>query len=346
MKQIYNFTFSQLQDFLIENNNKKYIAKQIFEWIYLKQVNSFKEMTNISNENIKFLEKNINFSLPNIIETKIDKKDETTKFLVKLDSEDIIETVLMKFYYGYSVCITTQVGCNMGCSFCASGLTKKLRNLEVSEMVSQIMIVNKWLFAKHKKLISRIVVMGIGEPFDNYDNLINFLTIISDQNGLNISQRHITVSTCGIIPKIKIWSEMKKQYNLAISFHASNDFIRSKLMPINKIYSIENLLNMMDYYHSLNNRRITIEYILLDNINDSDENALELVKIFRNRLVYINLIPYNNVVEMIMYKKSKRIKEFYEILKSHHLTVTIRQEKGSSINAACGQLRYLKLKES
>ena len=344
MKSIYNFTYKKLNQFLIENNKKTYLASQIFDWIYVKLINDFSNCTNLSKETIIWLKDNFNLSKPKIVKTSIDSTDGTVKFLLELNGGHIVETVLMKFTYGYSVCVTTQVGCNMGCNFCASGLIKKVRNLNIEEIIGQIIISSEWLIKKNNSKISRIVVMGIGEPFDNYDNLLDFLDIVNDQKGLNISQRNITVSTCGIVPKIKEWAKLKKQYNLAISLHASNDEIRNQIMPINQAYPLKDLLNAIDYYLSLHNRRITIEYILLDKINDHDNHALELVELFKNKLVYINLIPYNRVDEMPQFIKSVNVKRFYDILRKNKITTTIRQERGTKIDAACGQLRYKKIK--
>lgn len=345
MTSIYNLTYDKLSQFLVANQKKTYLVNQIFDWTYTKNINDFDECSNLSKETIIWLKENFSFNKPKILKTSIDSLDETVKFLLELDGGHIVETVLMKFPYGYSICVTTQVGCNMGCHFCASGLIKKVRNLDVGEIIGQIMIGNQWLDEKKKAKISRIVVMGIGEPLDNYDNLLEFLDIANHPKGLNISQRHITVSTCGIVPKIKEWARLKKQYNLAISLHASNDEIRSQIMPINYAYPMKDLLEAIDYYLSLNNRRITIEYILLDKINDQDHHALELVALFKNRLTYINLIPYNQVDEMPQFKKSENVKRFYDVLRKNKITATIRQERGTTIDAACGQLRYKKIKE-
>lgn len=344
MISIYSLTQNELKKILEENNKKSYLASQIFDWLYVKKNEDFSNFSNLSSQNIKWLSEKYSIIQPKIIEIYIDPIDDTVKFLIELDGGHLVESVLMSFVYGYSICVTSQIGCNMGCHFCASGLIKKVRNLSVDEIIGQLMIVNKWLIENRDATISRIVVMGIGEPLDNYDNLLKFLEIANDPKGLNISQRHITVSTCGIIPKIIEWANLKKQYNLAISFHASNNEVRTRIMPINKAYPINELIKAIDYYLSINNRRITIEYILLDGINDLDEHAVELANIFRGKLVYVNLIPYNNVDEMVEYKKSNNVKRFYDILKKNNITVTVRQEKGKNIDAACGQLRYKKIK--
>ena len=226
----------------------------------------------------------------------------------------------------------------MGCNFCASGLLTKKRNITVSEFITQIIQTNKYLLEKTNEKISHIVVMGIGEPFDNFDNLVKFIDIVKYQKGLCISPRRITVSTCGLVHKIKEWADLNNQVNLAISLHASNDEIRSKLMRINKSFPIAKVIDAMDYYIEKTNRRVTIEYILIAGVNDSKENALELAKLLKNKLCYVNIIPYNKVFET-QYSRSKKSLYFCDILKSNGLTCTVRLEKGSSIDAACGQLR-------
>ena len=238
--------------------------------------------------------------------------------------------------YGKSICVSSEVGCNMGCKFCESGRRKRVRGLEVYEMVEQILLVEEDI----KDRISHVVVMGIGEPFDNYDNLIDFIKIINSDFVLAIGARHITVSTCGIIPKIREFSNLDLQVNLAISLHAPNDEIRNKIMPINKAYPINELMKALKEYYSKTNRRITIEYVMLDSINDSDECAIELTKLLKGLNCYVNLIPYNET-QNISFKRTKmiQISRFYDILKKKGINVTIRREFGGSISAACGQLR-------
>ena len=247
----------------------------------------------------------------------------------------------MEHDYGLSVCVSSQVGCNMGCTFCESGRLKKVRNLETYEMVEQILLIEKDI----DRRISSVVIMGIGEPFDNYDNVIEFMKIINEDKGLAIGARHITVSTCGIIPKIKEFMELPLQINLAISLHGSNDELRSRLMPINKVYSLSKLLSTIDEYIAHTNRRVTIEYVMLNNVNDNENNARELIDLFKGKNVYINLIPYNETSHII-YKKSPKdkIMKFYDILKKGGINVTIRKEFGSKISAACGQLRSKEVK--
>ena len=236
--------------------------------------------------------------------------------------------------YGLSVCISSQVGCNMGCKFCESGRLKKVRNLETYEMVEQIILIEKDIASK----INSVVVMGIGEPFDNYDNLINLIKIINHAKGLAIGARHITISTCGIVPKIEEYSNLDLQVNLALSLHAPNDLIRDKIMPINKVYNISKVIEALRKYIAKTNRRVTIEYVMLNMVNDSKDNALELAKLLKGMNVYVNLIPYNET-KNIDFMKSTRIKKFKDTLIDNGINVTIRREFGGNISAACGQLR-------
>ena len=276
------------------------------------------------------------FSMFKIKIVKIEKGKDVYKYLFELEDGEHIEAVLMLHDYGNSVCISSQVGCNMGCKFCESGRRKKVRNLESYEMVEQILLIEE----EFGKRISHVVIMGIGEPFDNFDNLIRFIKIINSNFGLSIGARHITVSTCGIIPKIDEFSNLDIQINLAISLHGPNDLIRNKIMPINKVYPIDELIKSLKRYYKKTNRRLTIEYIMIDNVNDMDECAVELAKLLKDLNCYVNLIPYNET-KNIEFKRSKmiQINRFYDILKKNGINVTIRREFGGSISAACGQLR-------
>lgn len=334
---IYDLTIDELEKFLENNNEKKYRANQIFEWLYDKRVESFSLMSNLSKELIKKLEDN--FSLERIHIDKCEKDIDVNKYLFKLSDNNYIESVLMKHNYGLSLCISSEVGCNMACSFCESGRLKKKRNLLASEMILQIMEIEKQI----NERISHIVIMGIGEPFDNYDNIVKFIKIANYHKALNIGSRHITVSTCGIVPKIKEFKDLPYQVNLAISLHASNDELRSRLMPINKVYPLKDLIDVVKEYINITGRRVTFEYILLDGINDKEENAKELCNLIRGMNAYINLIPYNENSN-ILYKRSKKenIMKFYDIIKKENINVTIRREFGSKISAACGQLRSKK----
>jgi 23S rRNA (adenine2503-C2)-methyltransferase len=332
MLNIYDYEYDKLEDKLISLEEKKYRTRQIWEWLYLKKVKSFDEMTSLGKDLITKL--NINFSFDYLKIKEKQESDLTNKYLFELSDGNFIEAVLMKHDYGYSICVSSEVGCNMGCAFCESGRLKKVRNLEVYEMVEQILLIENDL----NKRIDSVVIMGIGEPFDNYDHIISFIKIINNAYGLAIGARHITVSTCGIIPKIKEFMNLDLQVNLAISLHAPNDEIRNKIMPINKVYGIDDLINTLKEYIVKTNRRVTIEYVMLDNVNDSISCARELSKLLKGMNVYVNLIPYNETSHLD-FKRSHRIREFYDCLKKNNLNVTIRKEFGSNIDAACGQLR-------
>ena len=334
MNSIYDGSKEKLENFFISKDEKKFKATITYEWLYKKRVNNFDDMINLSKKTINLLKENFKIEKLKLL-TSLKGKD-TFKFLFELDDGNRIEAVLMHHDYGYSLCISTEVGCNMGCVFCESGRLKKVRNLAPSEMVLQIIQIEE--IAKVR--ISHIVLMGIGEPFDNYDNVIEFIKIINDPKGINIGSRHITISTCGLIPKIKEFSHFDKQVNLAISLHAPNNEIRNKLMPINKAYKIEELMETIKEYIKITNRRVTFEYIMLDSINDSIDNALELSKLLTGMNAYVNLIPYNETSNDI-FKKSRKeqILKFYDTLKKNNINVTIRKEFGSNVNAACGQLR-------
>ena len=331
---IYGVTFDELEKYFIDKNDKKFKATQVFDWVYKKGINSFDEMRNVSKNTINTLKATFYFEKLELIK-KLEDKD-VSKYLFKLKDGEKVEAVLMYHDYGTSICISTQVGCNMGCKFCESGRLKKVRNLEVYEMVSQILMVEEDINSR----ISHIVLMGIGEPFDNYDNLIKFIDIVNSDKGMAIGSRHITVSTCGIVPKIIEFANYDKQINLAISLHASNDALRSSIMNINKVYAINDVINAVKYYIEKTNRRVTFEYIMLKDINDSVDNALELSKILKGINSYVNLIPYNETSH-IEYKKSSQenIMKFYDTLKKNGIGVTIRREFGSKVHAACGQLR-------
>ena len=272
MKNIYDYTLSDLENLFVGLGYKKFNANQVYDWLYKKRIKSFNEMTNIKKELIDYL--NNNFILGGIKIIRRQDDVDVSKFLFELNDNEKVEAVYMHHDYGHSLCISTQVGCNMGCAFCESGRLKKRRNLLSSEMVEQVLEVEESLGFR----ITHIVLMGIGEPFDNYDNVINFIDIINSDNGLALGARHITISTSGLVPKIKEFTKLKKQVNLAISLHAPNNEIRNKIMPVNKAYPLEVLMDAIKDYIKVTNRRVTFEYILIDHVNDSIENAKELYK--------------------------------------------------------------------
>lgn len=338
MNSILNYTASQLQELCLELGFKPYRSKQLFQWIYRKRVASFEAMSDLSLEMRQQLTETYSLSTLKQV-TKQVASDGTVKYLFACQDNSLIETVLMRHDYGISVCVTSQVGCNMACTFCASGLLKKTRNLECAELVDQVLSVQRELDQDNLR-ISHIVVMGIGEPFDNYDNVMNFIRVINDDNGLAIGARHITVSTCGVVPMIRRFAQEQTQVNLAISLHAPNDGLRSELMPINKAYPLAQLFDAIDEYSRLNNRKVTFEYILLKDINDRVADAIELAQLVKHRNAYVNLIPYNPVSEH-GYQKSdvKTSMRFFDTLMKNKVKATLRHELGSDINAACGQLR-------
>lgn len=334
MENIYNYPLKKLEQYFINKNLKKFKATQVFEWLYQHRVTSFDDMSNLKKELIEELKNDFSMNRLEVIAKKEDK--DVKKYLFKLSDNNKIEAVLMHHNYGDSLCVSTQVGCNMGCTFCESGRLKKVRNLTTAEMVLQILEVEK----ESNIRISHLVLMGIGEPFDNFDNVMDFLDIVKDSKGINIGARHITVSTSGVIPGIKKFMELQNQVNLAISLHAPNDELRSQIMPVNRAYPLKELISTLREYTTKTNRRITFEYIMLREINDTDECAYQLSNLLKGMLCYVNIIPYNETSH-ITYKKSdqKRVLEFYDILKKNNINVTIRKEFGTKVMAACGQLR-------
>lgn len=340
---IYGLTRDELIAWTIKQGEKKFRATQIWDWLYRKRVQSFDDMTNISKDFIAILKEHF---CVNPLQERIvqEASDGTVKYLFELPDGMLIETVLMRQHYGLSVCVTTQVGCNIGCSFCASGLIKKQRDLTSGEITSQIMLVQKYFDERGQdERISHVVVMGIGEPFDNYDNVLTFLRTINDDYGLAIGARHITVSTSGLAPKIRDFAQEKLQVNLAISLHAPNNQLRSQIMRINRAFPLEKLFAAITDYIETTNRRVTFEYIMLSEVNDLPEHAQELADLTKDirKLSYINLIPYNPVSEHDQYSRSskERVAAFYDVLKKNGVNCVVRQEHGTDIDAACGQLR-------
>ena len=331
---LYQMTLEDLEKYFESIGEKKFKALQVYEWLYQKKKANVDEFTNLKKELREKLKEDFSFKRPEIIKREIDK--DVQKFLFLLEDGEKIEAVLMEHNYGLSVCVSSQVGCNMGCAFCESGRLKKVRNLKVHEMVLQVLTIEELL----EREIHSVVIMGIGEPLDNYDNVMQFIKIINHPKGLAIGARHITLSTCGIIPKIKELSHLGIQINLAISLHAPNDELRSKLMPINKAYPLKELMSTLKEYIALTHRRVTMEYILLQGVNDGESHAHELATLLRGMNAYVNLIPYNETNHLEFKKSSKeRIDRFFNILKQEKINVTIRREFGSKISAACGQLR-------
>lgn len=332
MKNIFGYTKKMLEDYFLDIGEKKFKATQVFEWLYVHKNWNIFEFSNIKKSVLDKMD--ADFTLDFIKMEIVEEGNLVKKFLFRLQDGEKIEAVLMEHDYGLSVCVSSQVGCNMGCRFCESGRLKKVRNLETYEIVEQILLIEKYI----GKRISSVVLMGIGEPFDNYDNIIDFIRIINDAKGLAIGARHITVSTCGLVPKIVEFSNLDLQVNLALSLHGATDEVRNKIMPINKAYNLESVMKAISDYIKKTNRRVTIEYVMLDNINDREIDAINLSKLLKGINVYVNLIPYNET-NNIDYKKSKRISEFFQSLKNKGINVTIRREFGGTIKAACGQLR-------
>lgn len=348
-ESIYGLTIEQLMIWMMEHGHKKFRALQVWDWLYRKRVKKFSEMMDVHTDCIGVLEEN--FVIQTVKEhLRQESADGTTKFLFQLPDGNLIETVLMTNKFGLSVCVTTQVGCNIGCSFCASGLLTKQRDLSTGEIVGQIMKVQHYLDeVKSGEMVSHIVVMGIGEPFDNLKNIVNFVRIMKDHKGLAIAGRRITVSTSGLADKIYVFADLNLQVNLAISLHAANNTLRSQIMKINNVFPIEILMEAVDYYWQTTKRRVTLEYILLKDVNDRTEQALELAALIgeRGRQVNVNLIPYNPVDEHSQYQRSHRetMRSFYDTLKKQGINCSIRLEHGTDIDAACGQLRSKQIKE-
>ncbi|WHY88991.1 23S rRNA (adenine(2503)-C(2))-methyltransferase RlmN [Neobacillus novalis] len=343
-KSIYSLQLDELKSWLTENDEKPFRAEQIFDWLYKKRITAFEDMSNVA----KGLRDKISehFQLTTL-NTAIQQTsaDGTIKFLFELHDGYSIETVLMRHDYGNSVCVTTQVGCRIGCTFCASTLGGLKRHLEAGEIVAQVVKVQQTLDETNERVDS-VVIMGIGEPFDNYDNMLSFLKIINHEKALNIGARHITVSTSGIVPKIYQFADEQTQINFAISLHAPNTELRSRLMPINKAYKLDDLMKAVRYYIDKTGRRISFEYGLFGGVNDSIEHAEELASLLKGIKCHVNLIPVNYVPERDYVRTPReKIFAFEKTLKNLGINVTIRREQGSDIDAACGQLRAKERKE-
>lgn len=349
-QSIYGLTIEQLAAWLTEHGEKKSRAQKVWDYLYRKRVTAFSEMTDVNQVCLQLLSDH--FEIQTLQEhIKQESADGTIKFLFKLQDGNLIETVLMRQKYGLSVCVTTQVGCNIGCSFCASGLLAKSRDLTSGEIVEQIMKVQLHMDQKGQgETVSHVVVMGIGEPFDNFGNLIDFIKVIKDDKGLAIAARRITVSTSGLADTLIEFTDMGLQVNLAVSLHAPNNDLRTRIMKINRAIPIERLMQAMEYYVEKTNRRITIEYILLRDVNDHQQEAEQLAALLRplGQQVYVNLIPYNPVDEHGQYQRSEQesVLSFYDTLKKSGINCKIRQEHGTDIDAACGQLRSKQIRKA
>jgi 23S rRNA (adenine2503-C2)-methyltransferase len=337
-KNLFGYTLKALEEEMVAIGEKPFRARQLYEWIYLKKVYDFAQMSDLSKVFRDRLVAEYCLTLPQVFKEQ-DAEDGTVKLLLAMEDGAKVETVLMRYDYGNVICVSSEVGCSMGCAFCASGLLKKERNLTAAEMTGEVIVMNQ-LLSKESENVSHIVVMGTGEPFDNYDNVLAFVHIMNEQRGLAIGARHITVSTCGLVEGIKKYANEGIQINLAISLHASNDETRKKLMPIAQRYSIAELLDAVRYYIDTAGRRVTFEYIMLKGVNDSLEDAEELAHLLKGILCYVNLIPYNPVKEK-PFERSEHsaTRAFSEKLNALGVNCTVRKEFGTDIDAACGQLR-------
>jgi 23S rRNA (adenine2503-C2)-methyltransferase len=339
-RDILSLSLAELEEILVSSGEKKFRARQIYEWLHIKKVESFDEMTNISATLLTKLNEEFYINLLNISRKLESTVDNIVKYLYRLSDGNYIETVLMEYNHGMSICISTQVGCKMGCTFCASTIAGFVRNLEPSEMLQQIYSTEK----DSGKKISNIVLMGIGEPLDNFDNVIKFLQILSSKEGSNMSLRHVTVSTCGLVPKIDKLSDLRLGLTLSVSLHASNNKTRSEIMPVNRTYNIEELIAACRRYIKKTGRRITFEYAVIDDVNSSNEEAFRLAELLRGLNCHVNLIPVNAIKERNYTSLIKNVHNFQNNLKNKGINATIRRTLGSDINAACGQLRRDEIK--
>ena len=335
-KDIASLNWEELQKELLEAGEKKFRASQIYEWIHKKGAEDFSEMTNLSKALREKLEQNFRIPKVEMIARQISKKDGTNKFLFCLEDGNVVESVLMRYKHGNSVCISSQVGCRMGCRFCASTLDGLERNLEPSEMLGQVYRIEKIIGER----VSNVVVMGTGEPLDNYDNLLKFIHLLTDEHGLHISQRNVTVSTCGIVPKILSLAEENLQITLALSLHGSTQEKRKQLMPVANKYELSEVLKACDTYFEKTGRRMTYEYSLVHGVNDTDQDAQELSELLHGRNCHLNLIPVNPIKERDYQRPTREnAQKFQNKLEKRGINVTIRREMGSDIDGACGQLR-------
>lgn len=336
MTDIRSMTLEELKEAMTALGEKPFRAKQIYEWLHVRLVDDFDEMTNLSRALREKLRENYALWPLQALRVQTSKIDGTKKFLFALSDRQVVESVWMQYHHGDSVCISSQVGCRMGCKFCASGIGGLVRNLTVGEMLAQVYAIQKLTGER----VSNVVVMGTGEPFDNYDTLIQFLRMLTDTNGLNISQRNITVSTCGIVPKIRAFAEEDLQVTLALSLHASDNEKRKELMPIAYTYSLGEVMDACRYYFQKTGRRMTYEYSLVGGVNDTREDAKALAGLLRGQNCHVNLIPVNQVKEKGYVQPDRTaVLDFKDKLEKYGINATIRREMGRDIDGACGQLR-------
>lgn len=335
MENILNLSLDELKKWMTDNGESSFRAKQVMDWIY-KGTFLFDDMKNLPKPTKEKLKKYFLIGIPRILEEYKSNDNSTTKLLLSLEDNNIIECVIMKYHHGLSICISTQIGCRMGCKFCASTIDGRVRDLEPGEMIGEILAAQNLVGER----ISNVVLMGSGEPLDNFDNVIKFLNLANSDYGLNIGQRHITLSTCGIVPKIKELADLDMQITLAISLHAYNNEKRKEVMPIANKYSLNELLDSCKEYIEKTGRRITFEYALIKDVNDNKEEARCLAELLKGMMCHVNLIPVNEIKENT-FKRSdmKKVKDFANVLINHNIETTIRREMGADINAACGQLR-------
>jgi len=333
---ILSLSFEELSEALSQMGMPKFRTKQIWSWLHSSMAESFEEMTNISKADRQRLGENFVLYGCAVERRQISKQDETTKYLFRLNDGEFVESVLMKYKYGWTICVSSQVGCKMGCKFCASTLGGVVRSLRASEILAQV-----YAASRDKGIrVSHIVMMGMGEPLDNYDNVLRFLKLITDENGQNISMRHISLSTCGVVPGIYRLMEEKLQLTLSVSLHAPDDEIRSAMMPVNKKWNIEKLMKACRDYTDATSRRISFEYALVRGQNDTPECAMKLSQLLKGMLCHINLIPVNEVAETGCRESyPQSVKAFAQILEKNGFAVTVRRKLGADIDAACGQLR-------
>lgn len=339
MIDLKSMTQEEMTAFFKELKQPSFRAKQVFQWLH-RGVTSFEEMSNLPKSLRQILEDQCFITVPVVERKQVSKLDGTIKYLWRLRDGNCIETVLMRYKHGNTVCVSCQVGCNMGCVFCASTLGGKLRNLSPSEILDQVIFTQK----DSGEEISNIVMMGIGEPLDNFDHVLRFLSLVNHEDGLNIGMRHISVSTCGLVNKIDKLAQMGLQLTLSVSLHAPDDETRSRLMPVNRSVGVEKLMDTCRHYFETTGRRISYEYAVIDGVNDSDEKADLLAELLKGQPGHVNLIPLNNIEESPL-KPSRRVRQFQQRLESHGITATVRRKLGGDIDASCGQLRKKQLQE-